>query len=406
MKRLFQILLILISSSIFSQNIWEPIIIPDSLLAYNIYAEKEGILFIGATSNLGLTGLFKSTDNGKTWVFVQIDSLISSNYINAIRYNQDNMLFISATWGVYRSIDDGDTFEKVSPNTWEISKIIVSPNNEIYAVGWIGILRSIDNGITWDTLYDANNSQYFSDIDFGLNGEIYAVGGKYGQYGTGFFKSLDDGQTWEETGPEYGHLRSVQVNSVGTIIVSGFSMDKVFHSYDNGLTWTIVSNICADVLESYSENRLIAGRNINCYTGCWFSEDWGNTWINLVDDILNPDVMHISISPTNTVYIQSYYSSLYDHHLFRSINPIVSTNNNKYQSKIEIFPNPAIEKILITKNTGEKIDNFIICSLTGRKILTGKIYDNSIDISTLKTGIYIIELISNNGIIRKKIVKK
>lgn len=404
MKRVLQILLLLITNSIVSQNIWEPIILPDSLLAYDIYAEKGGVLLIGATSNNGLSGLFKSIDDGNTWTFVNIDTLHNSNYINAMRYNHNDILFINTTWGIYKSVDDGDTFEKVSSGIGSINKMRISPDNSIYAVGWEGIIRSNDNAITWDILFDANNSQYFSDIDFGLNNEIYAVGGTFGIEDSGFFISLDNGQTWEENGPEQGHLQSVKVNSAGTVIVSGFSADKVYHSYDNGMTWTLVSNICADVLESYYENMLVAGRNINSHIGCWFSEDWGYTWTNLVDAIINPNVRHISISPTNTVYIQSYYSSFYDHHLFKSINPIVSSNDLFYTSTIELYPNPTKNKISISNNKYGKILRFDIYNQNGQILNSRNFLNNEIDVSNLNPGLYIIEFEFENKKVRKKII--
>ena len=406
MKRIFQILFVLITSSVVSQNIWEPIILSDSLLAYDINAEKDGVLLIGATSNNGLSGLFKSSDDGITWNLIEIDSLIPSNYVNAMCYNHTGILFINTSFGTYKSIDDGDTFEKVSSGIGSIQTMRISPNNSIYGVGWDGIIRSDDYGVTWDTLFDPPNNQYFSDIDFGFNGEIYAVGGKFGIYGTGFYISLDNGLTWSETGPQYGHLQSVRVNSNGTIIVSGFTADKVFHSYDNAATWSLVSNICADVLESYSENRLIAGRNINGHTGCWFSEDWGLSWTEMIDTIINPNVRHISISPTNTVYLQSFYSSSYDFHLFKSINPIVGSNDKTFSSTIELFPNPAFEKISISNNTSNRIMSFTIFNLNGQKVKSGLNLNNEIEVSNLKPGFYIIELgLENDKVIKKILIE-
>lgn len=409
MKSIINILLFLISSSLFTQNVWEPIILPDSLLARYVYAEKEGIIYVGATSTSDISGLYKSINEGLTWEHVIIDSLIPNNFVNSICHNQDNILFVSTAYGMYRAIGNGETFELVSSDNWRILELKVSPNNHIYALGWIGILRSIDDGITWDTLYDASYSQYFKDIDFGPNGNIYAVGGDFGVDRTGCIKSTDNGNNWEECGPEninaYGHLKSIEINNVGTIIVGGFSVYNVYHSYDNAETWIMGPEIRADAMES-SGNILIAGRNVNNNNGCWSSEDWGHNWIDLVDDVLNPNVNHISISPSNTVYIQSYENSFYDYNLFRSINPIVDLNKNEKSFKFKIFPNPTTGKILIDINNDENIVDFNLYNLSGQKILTGDILNNEINITHLNSGIYILESQINNFITRKKIVKK
>lgn len=406
MKILFQLLLILLSNSLLSQNIWEPILLPDTLVAYNVYAEREGVIFVGATANNGASGLFKSIDNCNTWSFINIDSLHNVNYINVIGYDNDEDLFVNTNYGWYKSLDDGNTFDKVSSNAGSIMNMVISPNNFIYGLGWTGIIRSIDKGVTWDTLFYTGYTQYFHDIDFGINGELYAVGGNMTTVSSGFYKSIDNGLTWEENGPETGYLYSIKVNDEGTILISGYWTENTYHSYDNGSTWNLVSNICADEMKSYSNDLLIAGRHINSSSGCWASQDWGHTWESLVDSILNPNVKHISVSPLATVYIQSENHPSYEYHLFRSINPLVNTNETAYNSKLELFPNPTYGKISVQNFNINESDIFKVYNLHGKKVYSGKIEQNCIDISILSSGIYIIEIEKERKYIRKKIIKK
>jgi len=406
MKRLFQLLLILLSNPILSQNIWEPIILPDTLVAYNVYAEKEGIIFIGATANNGTSGLFKSIDNCNTWTFINIDTLYNVNYINVIGYDNDDDLFVNTNWGWYKSMDDGNTFEKVSENSGSVMNMVFSPNNSIYGLGWVGIIRSIDKGVTWDTLYYTGYTQYFHDIDFGMNEELYAVGGTTGVMCTGFYKSVDNGVTWEENGPETGYLYTIMVNDDGTILISGYWSENTYHSYDGGSTWNLVSNICADEMEFYSNDLLIAGRHVNSYSGCWVSQDWGVNWQSLVDSILNPNVKHISIAPSGTVFIQSENHPSYENHLFKSINPFVNTNETEDISEIALFPNPTNGIISIQNYNVTENDIFRIYNTQGEKVLHEKIRQNHIDITMLNSGIYIIEIETERKYIRKKIIKK
>ena len=136
----------------------------------------------------------------------------------------------------------------------------------------------------------------------------------------------------------------------------------------------------------------------------WFSEDWGNTWVDLVDSVLNPHVRNISISPSNTVFIKSEKWATYTHQIYKSINPILETTNRQQLSKTELYPNPTNGLISILPK--RKFKNYVVFNQNGQEILSGGIENNSINISSLETGIYIVEHKSMNEIIRKIIIKK
>jgi hypothetical protein len=403
MRKLLQFLLILLSYSSLAQNIWEPVILPDTLQALCVNAEKEGVLFVSATSDNGVHGLYRSFDDGNTWQYLPVDPVYGL-YISSIRYNLNGVLFVDSPFGIWRSYDDGDNFELISPD-WNILNINFSPSNEVYAVGWYGIRRSLDNGNSWDTLFATSYNDYISDIDFGLNGEIYAVGGGFTfPNESGFWRSLDNGETWENIGITNQHLQSVQVNNDGVIIVGGFDSDGVYTSNDIGLTWTYLADIEADVMESYSDDLLIAGANINEYEGCWFSEDWGNTWINLADSVLNPRIRNISVSPSNTVYVQTDVDASYSHNVFRSINPILSTGSDYETPRMKIYPNPAGKTLSILLDHQLNTEYYRIYDQMGKIVKTGDFTINQINVSELSSGIYILELGSGKEILRERFI--
>lgn len=390
MKSKYWILIFLLIPILIRAQIWEQIVLPDTLSAYDINAEKDGIILIGATSNMGFTGLFRSTDEGTSWNYIQVDSSIQNNFIIAICFDLDDFLYINTPFGFYRSDDYGETFEKVSNFSGSVLKMRVSPNNSLYAIGWTGILRSEDKAITWDTLFNPFPFEgYFNDIDFGLNGEIYSVGGNFSPWGGGFYRSFENGKTWENIGITYDHLQSVRVNNEGVIVVGGFSTEWIYSSDDQGAIWEQRGQISADVMEVYMENKLIAGRNINGGAGCWLSENWGEAWVSLTDSVLNPHVNQISIAQNNTVYIQA------GAHLFKSVNPILGTALKESQAEIKIYPTPTSNKI----NILGQAENYCIYNLSGQMVMQGRV-EKSIDVSSLPQGVYIIKL----GQVRKKLV--
>ncbi len=72
---------------------------------------------------------------------------------------------------------------------------------------------------------------------------------------------------------------------------------------------------------------------------------------------------------------------------------------------VEIYPNPSTNQIKIISKTN--INHYEIYNHTGQSILKGDIINNnSILISALPSGVYLIKLSSDNGIVQKMFVKK
>jgi hypothetical protein len=74
---------------------------------------------------------------------------------------------------------------------------------------------------------------------------------------------------------------------------------------------------------------------------------------------------------------------------------------------VSIFPNPTTGELRIT-NYELRIENIAVFDVYGRKLIEQKAESrkqNEIDISNLQTGVYFIKIITEKGIITKKIIK-
>ncbi len=404
MVRIVQILILISFSSLYAQDLWEQIIIPDINEVGAINAEKEDTLFISAKGDNGFGGLLRSFDDGITWEGLIIDTTWAWVNTFFIRYDLNDNLYLATGFGIYKSSNNGDTFQKTYNGSANLLNIDISPDGDIYASGWNIILRSQDSGITWDTLKYQIGNLYFNDLAFGLNNEIYAVSVSFDGPGSGngFHRTLDDGITWENLGITTG-LLSIQINNIGTIIVGGYF--GVETSDDSGTTWTHRSNIQAEVMESYENDKLIAGRYINGISGCWFSEDWGITWVSLVDNIIDPHVHQISVSPSNTIYIQSQYWQ-YTYSIYKSLNPILNYEEKSNNNEFEVFPNPVSNAIFLN-SINSSIDHIEtqILDLSGNMILKTSVFNKSIDVSNLNSGLFIIKIKTKEKTIIKKFIK-
>jgi hypothetical protein len=80
---------------------------------------------------------------------------------------------------------------------------------------------------------------------------------------------------------------------------------------------------------------------------------------------------------------------------------------NDFNQAVTIYPNPATDKLFIeTKN---EISSWKIIDMQGKQLLQNKKVNNSktfIDVSGLLSGIYIVEIETENGKFIHKLVKK
>ncbi|MGB1211334.1 MAG: T9SS type A sorting domain-containing protein, partial [Lacinutrix venerupis] len=76
-------------------------------------------------------------------------------------------------------------------------------------------------------------------------------------------------------------------------------------------------------------------------------------------------------------------------------------------SSLEVYPNP-VQNQLIIEIEGNTAGVLTICDVNGRKIFTQNILNriNKVDVSTLKTGMYLLQITKDNKTSTKKIIKQ
>ncbi len=84
---------------------------------------------------------------------------------------------------------------------------------------------------------------------------------------------------------------------------------------------------------------------------------------------------------------------------------IIGFSDLVHESELKIYPHPAINKLFIANKQNELFD-IVIFNQFSQIVLSYSNVTNTIDISTLKPGIYIIEITSNYWKINKKLVVK
>src|SRR6056300_350563 len=177
-------------------------------------------------------GLWKTTNAGSEWHNIS-DDYFKTSSVGAVAVSESDSRIIyvgmgehsprgvttSYGDGIYKSTDEGKTWEHIGlENTQQISRIIIHPNNPdlvyVAAQGAIngptkerGVYKSQDGGKSWKNVLFVNELSGASElsIDFNNPKVLYATLWEHQRFpwkvvsggeGSGVYKSIDAGENW------------------------------------------------------------------------------------------------------------------------------------------------------------------------------------------------------------------
>lgn len=191
------------------------------------------------TNNIYVTSfsgdLFRSADNGISWTNVPVD--VGSLFILEMFASHDTLYFGLYGGGVVRSTNDGATFEFIN-NGFPASAYVVAfaqVGEYLFAGlsgngGTVGIYRTSVNAINWTQMNTGFNAT-FSIGDITTKGTDLFV-----TTSGGLFRSTNLGNNWFEPLPGFTNFGALTVYHGD--IYTGSGGDGVFKSSNDGASWT------------------------------------------------------------------------------------------------------------------------------------------------------------------------
>ena len=177
--------------------------------------------------------LLSSKDGGETWTAIPTHSMLG---LFRLAINSLGTCFAAnPLTGMLRSTDGGIIWDSVSNYNGGLSGMLISRSDYIFGGTIPGLIRSKNNGQTWDTLH---SMIYYTNC-FGLNpvtGTIFigvdAISETSSQAWT--FRSTDEGDTWKLIDTTGTNIDAIYGAANG-ILYAG--KGEVYRSTDDGLTW-------------------------------------------------------------------------------------------------------------------------------------------------------------------------
>ena len=199
-------------------------------------------------------------------------------------------------------------------------------NRTLFVTAQGDVYRSTDDGYSWDMVLN-NGGLRFTAVDR-FNGNLVYAGGE-----DGLWRSLDGGDTWQEVGtPEmqgnpnigfwdYGWEGISAIvpdpHRTGKVYVAVFGENRgLFVSSNSGNSWTklLTDNYLRDVAITFQDSNFIYAASSSAFErggyepdsrGILFSMDGGQNWQQTNQNMAWPFAMKIAVSTTGWVFVGS-----------------------------------------------------------------------------------------------------
>jgi ligand-binding sensor domain-containing protein len=154
-------------------------------------------------------GLYRAAD-GLAWVQLALD--LPNTYFSAVAVAPDGTVYAAGSEGLFRSTDNGRTWTALSTEE-QVFFLLPLADGTLLARTWRkGLLRSEDKGNRWyrvgAELYEGPVSALVQD----RTGAVWAA-----TFGGGIYRSKDGGATWEQVGLEQSYVTALAMDGEGTL---------------------------------------------------------------------------------------------------------------------------------------------------------------------------------------------
>ena len=369
---------------------------------YSFAVRAGGEVFAGTGS-----GICFSTDDGQSWIHEYGAFVIPSLTVDLT----GNIYAGTAGTGIFRSTDNGTTWVPAdSSHNW-VSALTIDNIGDIFA-GCMpgGIYLSTDRGVSWQARDSGLTSMWVYALAASRNGSVFA--------GTanGVCRSTDNGTHWTSINAGMGDssINCLNVDESSHVLCG--TQNALYLSTNNGDTWTktdLPTNQVTSIV-TIPNGGIFVG---TFQEGVYHSTNYGATWTQMNGGFLYPSLVSLALDSTGHLLVGSMGSEVY-----RSVNSVTSVHrpeSPKPQACIlyQNYPNPFNPTTVISfELPAESLVSMRVYDLLGREIAVlmhekkqAGSFQLVFDASKyrLSTGIYILVLkAGENQLVRKMILVK
>lgn len=353
----------------------------------------------------GFTSSFEKTvDGGQTWTewntpvsaieIQDMDFLVTGEGALVTRtFSIDGTLT-----RVYRTLDDGDNWEDISPDDvaigFGLAQIQMLNANTIFFVTDNYFYRTTNGGDDWSAvlLPHAGVSVNFSDADRGLVG---TWDGTF-LYSGGILATIDGGETWNElvldvnnTAIGVVHQFNETTAYAAPVKWGGSGQSQFYKTIDNGTNWTTVmvpeteDNATLSGFDFRDENYGVVTLNSNEQCYIYKTTDGGENW-DLQNEVDQLYIADLDLTPSSGYIVD-------DNGVILRLNAPLGVSEY-HEITLRVFPNPVVSGQIIEWDATADFTKVRIVDVRGKTVFQENLILQNATIPTLHTGVYCLTL--------------
>lgn len=229
----------------------------------NLVVDKKGRLWAAAWGLWGGGVIAVSEDGGKSWS--RRDRGLEDFSVRAIAVdpNDSRFVVVGGLTGVYRSMDGGVTWRRISTQI-NVESLAIDPrhHDRIYVGTWRQGWRTDDGGATWKHIANGmvlDTDMFSITIDEEQPDNVWVATCGW------VYNSKDSGELWTRyrDGFDNRRIHDVKIDPCNREVVYAGSVAGLYRSVDGGKNWDLVSDdrlvVSTVVLHPQRPGRVILG---------------------------------------------------------------------------------------------------------------------------------------------------
>ena len=268
-------------------NSWNQIPLPDSISTVNHVHESNGSLYL-FNINFGLSeyaAAYRSDDNGLTWKSIYPFAFNPLGWKRNHVVKGDTIVIIDQDVPA-SSVNKGETYTIHGYPPAQILNIFFH-KDKLMGVGFDKLFSSPDLGATWDVIYTSppipDSVIFFTAMS--VDDILYKFDTDNPPLEGYFYRSYDDGVTWEKTDTLEHFFSEVPTISgdAGNLFLSAGNFShsdhfNIYHSTDQGAHWSLISNDHSIYRFQYIKDIFFRLEYAEGSSGVWLSHDIAQTF--------------------------------------------------------------------------------------------------------------------------------